>query len=525
MASLPIADGATTRPSARLRPAALALPAILILALGLRLLAAWVPSIHHPDEIFQYLEPAHRLVFGYGTVTWEYQYGIRSWLFPLILAAPMKLGAVLSPEGTAYLLFPRLLMVAVSLSIPWSAWRLGAPFSRTHAAVAAFVAATWGEFVYFAPHTLSENMATAAILPAAAILSAATGERRRGAILAAGMLLGFAGLIRFQLAPALAVIAIMGCGRDPARWRALIAGGVLMAALGGGVDLAMGMHPFGWLIENVRLNLVEDRASQFGTMGPLGYVVWAEHLWGWWLLPIALLVRIGWRRQPALAWAAIANLLFHSLIAHKEYRFVEFSAAAFVLIAAIGSVDALRRVGARHSRWPRSAAIALLCGGWMVASIGVAADAKMRENWPRATDTLAASATMRADPETCGVAVLTDFDIWGGYSYLHRDVPVAYFDGYDPALRGRSMTQALADGAPGYNRILSPRADAASIPAGYVEQTCPAALGSDAAKVCVYARPGGCHADAASPFLLQNVLGRFDRQMIANSLRARRSVR
>ena len=506
----------------RVRLAPLTLPAILLIALALRLLAAWVPSIHHPDEIFQYLEPAHRLVFGYGIVAWEYHAGIRSWLFPLILAAPMKIGAVLDPAGMAYLALPRLLMVAVSLCIPASAWALGKPFSRTHAAFAAFVTATWGEFVYFAPHTLSENMATAAILPAAVILSNATAERRRGLIVAAGMLLGFAGLIRFQLAPMIAVIAVMGCGRDLGRWRMLLVGGVTMTAIGAGVDLAMGSTPFAWLVENVRQNLLQNRAAQYGTMGPFGYVTWAEHVWGWWLLPIALLVRIGWRRQPALAWAATANILFHSLIAHKEYRFVECSAVAFILIAAIGTVDAVRWVEGRFPRLPDRMAIALAYTGWLVASVTVATDAKMRQFWVQATDTLPATALIRNDPQTCGVALLPDLIGWGGYTFLHRDVPVTFFDDHDPALHGRTSVQALADGAPGYNRILSDRANASFLPPGFHEQGCTAELGSRHADLCVYARPGGCHGAEASPFQLQAVLDRVDQQVRENIRMGRR---
>ena len=45
----------------------------------------------HPDEIMQYLEPAHRLVFGNGVTYWEYFYGARSWLVPGLVAGVLKL--------------------------------------------------------------------------------------------------------------------------------------------------------------------------------------------------------------------------------------------------------------------------------------------------------------------------------------------------------------------------------------------------------------------------------------------------
>ncbi|MDA8024653.1 MAG: hypothetical protein MPK13_08590, partial [Gammaproteobacteria bacterium] len=34
----------------------------------------------HPDEVMQYLEPAHYAVFGSGVLYWEYVHGARAWL-------------------------------------------------------------------------------------------------------------------------------------------------------------------------------------------------------------------------------------------------------------------------------------------------------------------------------------------------------------------------------------------------------------------------------------------------------------
>ena len=49
------------------------------------------PNIHFPDEIYQSVEPAHRLAAGYGLVAWEYEEGIRFWGFPALLAGAIKL--------------------------------------------------------------------------------------------------------------------------------------------------------------------------------------------------------------------------------------------------------------------------------------------------------------------------------------------------------------------------------------------------------------------------------------------------
>ena len=49
------------------------LPLVLALAFAVRAAVALAGDfVLHPDEIMQYLEPAHRLAFGNGVMYWEY---------------------------------------------------------------------------------------------------------------------------------------------------------------------------------------------------------------------------------------------------------------------------------------------------------------------------------------------------------------------------------------------------------------------------------------------------------------------
>ena len=65
--------------------------ALLTAALGVRVaMALLLPYVIHADENFQTLEPAHRLAYGYGIITWEWRMGIRSWVFPAFLAGVMR---------------------------------------------------------------------------------------------------------------------------------------------------------------------------------------------------------------------------------------------------------------------------------------------------------------------------------------------------------------------------------------------------------------------------------------------------
>ena len=74
-------------------------------------------GIFWPDEIFQSTEQAHRFAFGYGFVSWEFQEGARSWLFPGLLGLFWK-GVAALGFGTApaLMISVKLLMAALGLA-------------------------------------------------------------------------------------------------------------------------------------------------------------------------------------------------------------------------------------------------------------------------------------------------------------------------------------------------------------------------------------------------------------------------
>ena len=72
------------------RPWKFLLP-VLVLAFAVRAAVALCGDfVLHPDEVMQYLEPAHRLVFGGGVTYWEFFYGARAWLVPGMVAGVLK---------------------------------------------------------------------------------------------------------------------------------------------------------------------------------------------------------------------------------------------------------------------------------------------------------------------------------------------------------------------------------------------------------------------------------------------------
>ncbi|KAK9874772.1 hypothetical protein WA026_005579 [Henosepilachna vigintioctopunctata] len=50
-----------------------------------------VQTFYEADEYWQSLEVAHNFVFGYGSLTWEWQIGVRSYVYPLVFSGLYKI--------------------------------------------------------------------------------------------------------------------------------------------------------------------------------------------------------------------------------------------------------------------------------------------------------------------------------------------------------------------------------------------------------------------------------------------------
>jgi len=519
-------DDRMTRP-----PASAILWGLMLLAVALRAWAALTPGFLHPDAIYQYLEPAYRLLTGEGVVTWEWRTGIRSWLLPLLLAGPMWVGEQVAATSALPVLLPRLAVAGASLSIVWSAWRLGRRVSPQGALLAGFIAATWFEFLHFGAQTLAEPIATAAFLPAAVLITTAAASRRRFA--GAGALLAFAILMRPHYAPAVAALLLtiawpVVMRRAPLRaallhWTALALGCLPMLIVSAGVDLAMGARPFAWVIENIRQNIVEHRAAAYGVLPPLTYVVWFGMQWQYWSIPLLIGVRFGWRHCPGLIVAALVNLLLHSLIGHKEYRFVFLTSAALVTLSAVGWAVMLQ-MAAR--RWPGARARMPAIGvaaAWGTASLLLADGDRRQVFIDRGRPGSILFTAIRRDPGSCGVALVDRpafADVPGRVS-LRRGTPLFMILRSDPALSpgvARGLSPALSRGASpgdpwvaanrwqaGYNRIIA-TLPTGRLPQDYVRQRCIAAGGYT---LCLFRRPGRCAAIPDSPFALDRAMLRL----------------
>jgi GPI mannosyltransferase 3 len=416
-------------------------------------LALGPASIHRPDEVFQALEPAHRLWSGWGVVSWEWRDGIRSWLFPWFLAGLMTLSGPLGlgPDGYLPLIAATLSLASAGVVV------VGIVLGWRHSGLAGAVlcgtlCTFWPDLVYFAPRTLAEVQAGNLLVVAAGLASLAPraeGRCRAALCLATGALLGLAFCLRFQLAPALLLVALWAGGRKDLRhrWLPLLLGGVVpLIALGMSDALSWGT-PFQSVWKNLYVNLVEQRSEAYGISPPLWFVSEVAHLWGVALLPVLIFFCLGAREAPLMAATAAVVVVSHSAIAHKEISFIYAAVPATMIVAGIGTA----RAALALPRLLRPQSVLALAAVLWLAVAGLTGGAASSLLRPGGTDNpLAVWAAARQRPDLCGLGLYGPDFPWyltGGYAFLNRPVPIYLL----------RTPEALAHARPGMNYLVADR--------------------------------------------------------------------
>ncbi|KAG0363637.1 glycosylphosphatidylinositol anchor biosynthesis [Gamsiella multidivaricata] len=86
--------------------------------------ASLVKTFFSPDEYWQALEVGHRITFGYGYLTWEWDVGLRSALHPALFAGLYKALYMLGiDDGSLFIYAPRLLQSVFAAVADFYAYR------------------------------------------------------------------------------------------------------------------------------------------------------------------------------------------------------------------------------------------------------------------------------------------------------------------------------------------------------------------------------------------------------------------
>ena len=326
-----------------------------LLAVGFLLRVAFALAgdfVLHPDEVMQYLEPAHEAVFGNGVLYWEFFYGGRSWLMPGLTAAVLFLLKTvgLGAPG-AYIPAIKIVFCLLSLAVPLAMYFLARRmFSESTARIALIGGLFWYELAIFAHKPFTE-FAAAAVLLCALAAGAKDGLSRREAFFV-GAACALTAALRMQYLPLAGLAFLWAFGRELSR--AQTAGAPLAATIraqaartaligiGGGVAVlfCVGLFEFAlwgrWFHSyyfNAVYNLALDQA-RVGESSAWQYPIWfAAASGGFFVVAVAAGV-VHWRRNIVLLALLLALFAFHMWQPHREYRFLFVAIPFWILLLA-----------------------------------------------------------------------------------------------------------------------------------------------------------------------------------------------
>ena len=414
--------------------------AILVLILGVgAALRVWLAltddGLSWPDEIYQSLEPAHRLVFGYGMQAWEFLEGARNWTLPGLVAALFKLSTLVGlEEPRGYLGVTRSVFGLLGAATAWGSWRLARAYgaSPLAAGAGASLFALAAVPLYFAPRAMSENASALPVVLGLALALAPGASRRAG--VAGASLLGLAVLLRLQNGVfCVGLLAVLAARRD---WRAardalaVLAGWAFLFGL---LDRLTWGRWFHSALVYLDFNVVKNGAATFGTEPFSYYNRVLFRAMGGVTLVTAVLTLFAARRAPGLFGVAAAFYLLHALQPHKALRFLVPSLPLFAALAGVGLDTVLRHLPPSPVRLALPLVVVavagfsgLRMGGLTFRDIGQYPGAKSLQNaWDDFGPANRLLITAGRLPDVCGLKVEGIHLAWtGGYSYFHRDVPL-----------------------------------------------------------------------------------------------------
>jgi phosphatidylinositol glycan class B len=397
-----------------------------------------------PDEYYQSLEPAHRLVFGYGWQAWEFLEGARHWTLPAFVAGVMKVAAL---AGWDHLAAVRTSFCAVGSLTALAVYALARAQGATRGSAAAVstVFSLMGLAVYVAPRAMGETLSALPITLAFALLPSALplppGGEGRGEgwpfrVIASGGLLSLAVGLRLQngLFCLFALALLFQVKRR--REALLLLGTLTLGALAyGSIDWLTWGKPFHSAVQYLKFNVLEGKSGAFGKHHALLYLQALVTAEGLTMLPLIGLSAYAWKTRRELPIVALGFVVVHSLIPHKELRFIFPVIPLLAAHAALG-IDRLGGTALSPTLSPRGErgkVVLVACAVASLALMPTLTFGRLGIRNPNAE----LSALDYGGPENrllreagrladlCGLRI-TSLEHWrtGGYAYLHKNVPL-----------------------------------------------------------------------------------------------------
>lgn len=433
------------------------------------LLASQFLNMHWPDEIFQTLEQAHRLMFT-GITPWEFSVGARNYLLPAFLSIFVYLGSFLGPGSWGYTHLIYLLLCGLSL-VPLIYFYKSVKSEKNFWTVffLLFALGNVSYFIYMSPKAFSEVISAHIFFFALILYDGSRPPEKRTTHLLLGFLLGTVCVLRIHYSIPVAILSLYGLYKRHLLFLPLILGFLSITIFAGFLDALTWEYFFSSYITHFKINILDGLASWVASSPWNGYWTLLQESFYFVGLSIAsLFFYRGFKTKTLLGILCLSIFISHSFISHKEVRFVYLGTLLFFILATHGTLLLLEDY--KHSRW-------ILPGILLAWTLTLLCSYDgMKKEYYRGRGFLESFRKMSTDEYVCGIGISKiHIDFLGGYYFLHKDVPLFVF--------GNNKETALKK----INRIL---AEKESFPLKdfplYTVDEC-------YEKICLFRRDGECN--------------------------------
>ncbi|KAG5225847.1 GPI mannosyltransferase [Salix suchowensis] len=415
---------------------------IFTLCLAFRIVnSLLIQTYFNPDEHWQALEVAHRIVFGYGHLTWEWRKGIRSYFHPLVFAVLYKVLALFGLDTPWFMAHsPRLLQALFSAVGDLYFYKLSnAIFGNSVAKWALFSQlANWFMFFCF-NRTLSNSLETVLTLVGLYYWPCMRASPSKAPLVLRKWGLAIAALacaIRPTSAVTWVYIGLLELAVTRDRLKFLVLEVVPIGALVLGLSCLLDRLMYGsWVIvplNFLKFNFLSSGGDYYGT-----------HKWHWYFsqgftvmlftfLPFSIAGSIKskcWKLSGLIAWV----LIVYSVQGHKEFRFVlpmlpialMFSGYSLSVMAKADSDS--RRKGSSDSHMKRPSKVGFAIFFLLATNIPMALYMSLVHQ--RGTEDVMIYLSKEAQNQKVkGILFLMPCHATPYYSTLHYDLPMRILD-------------------------------------------------------------------------------------------------
>ncbi|XP_052776100.1 GPI mannosyltransferase 3-like [Mya arenaria] len=280
-----------------------------------------------PDEFWQSVEVSHRMVFGYGHLTWEWKNGLRGYLYPSVFAFFYKVFALLGLDSRQMMIkLPRIIQGIIAATGDLYLYKLSWMLcDRATAQWSLFCQMTNWFMLYSTTRTLTNSTETV-LVTAALYYFPWPGKPSSSHSVRRFLLLASLSII---VRPTAAVIWILICSWHLQNCKNNLYRTVKTYIIVGVVSLGMSAT-----IDRVfygEWTFVQYNFLQFNVLGG-GGSFYGTHPWHWYLtqgLPVVMGLHMapflmGIRRAKNFVplFVIIWTIFIYSFLSHKEFRFL-----------------------------------------------------------------------------------------------------------------------------------------------------------------------------------------------------------